>query len=107
MHPVHVARLLERHGFSEDVVIAGLLHDVLEDVKFDDKGLQDNLVATFPGDFGSIEKTGSGFRAAVEIFVATHFGRKVLDLVKDVTELKTKGGIKRPWRVRRQEQSHT
>lgn len=31
MHPVHVAWLLNRHGFGEDVVIAGLLHDVIED----------------------------------------------------------------------------
>lgn len=31
VHPVHVARLLERYGFDEDVVIAGLLHDVIED----------------------------------------------------------------------------
>src|SRR5580658_9864535 len=30
-HVFGVAMLLESHGFSEDVVIAGLLHDVLED----------------------------------------------------------------------------
>src|SRR5258708_786522 len=30
-HVFGVAMLLERHGFPEDVVIAGLLHDVLED----------------------------------------------------------------------------
>ena len=30
MHPVHVARLLERHGCTEEVIIAGILHDVLE-----------------------------------------------------------------------------
>jgi (p)ppGpp synthase/HD superfamily hydrolase len=31
VHPVQVARLLELHGLEEEVVIAGLLHDVLED----------------------------------------------------------------------------
>jgi (p)ppGpp synthase/HD superfamily hydrolase len=31
VHPVHVAYILERHGFSEDDVISGLLHDVVED----------------------------------------------------------------------------
>src|SRR5947207_5909922 len=46
MHPVHVARLLERHGYSEEVVIAGLLHDVLEDAKFADLSLQDRLRPT-------------------------------------------------------------
>lgn len=30
-HVYGVAMLLARHGFSEDVIIAGLLHDVLED----------------------------------------------------------------------------
>lgn len=30
-HPFNVAAILERHGFPEHVVIAGLLHDVVED----------------------------------------------------------------------------
>jgi (p)ppGpp synthase/HD superfamily hydrolase len=30
-HPVGVSALLAQHGCSEDAVIAGLLHDVLED----------------------------------------------------------------------------
>jgi (p)ppGpp synthase/HD superfamily hydrolase len=30
-HPAHVAILLVKHGFAEDVVIAGVLHDVVED----------------------------------------------------------------------------
>lgn len=30
-HPAAVAMLLVRHGFGEDLVVAGLLHDVVED----------------------------------------------------------------------------
>lgn len=30
-HPFHVAWILRDHGFDEDVVIGGLLHDLLED----------------------------------------------------------------------------
>lgn len=30
-HTVHVAAILERHGFGEELVLAGLLHDVVED----------------------------------------------------------------------------
>src|SRR5262245_24388558 len=30
-HPVHVSLILIRHGFGEDLAIAGLLHDVVED----------------------------------------------------------------------------
>lgn len=33
-HLVHVAFLLHAHGFSEDVVIAGLLHDIVEDTEY-------------------------------------------------------------------------
>lgn len=31
VHPVMVSRILETHGFREEVVAAGLVHDVLED----------------------------------------------------------------------------
>jgi (p)ppGpp synthase/HD superfamily hydrolase len=31
VHPIMVARILEQHGFSEVVVAAGLVHDVIED----------------------------------------------------------------------------
>ena len=30
-HPVHVSVILIQHGFGEDMAIAGLLHDVVED----------------------------------------------------------------------------
>lgn len=34
-HPIAVAWLLDRLGFDEDVVIAGLLHDAVEDTEID------------------------------------------------------------------------
>ena len=30
-HPMHVARILHAHGYEDEVVAAGLLHDVVED----------------------------------------------------------------------------
>lgn len=33
IHPFGVALILSQHGYSEDLVIAGLLHDVIEDCK--------------------------------------------------------------------------
>lgn len=33
VHPVHVAILLLQYGFSEEVVLAGVLHDVVEDTE--------------------------------------------------------------------------
>lgn len=74
MHPFHVALILDRHGYPEDVVIAGVLHDVLEDTDHAEASLR------------------------------AEFGDEVVRLVKSVTEVKTEGGTKRPWRVRKEEQ---
>src|SRR5439155_8577255 len=74
-HPVHVGILLLKHGFAEDVVIAGLLHDVVED-------------------------TSVGIE-----HIAGRFGAEVARLVGGVTEQKAdEGGAERPWRVRKEEQ---
>jgi (p)ppGpp synthase/HD superfamily hydrolase len=73
-HPFQVALILDRHGFSEELVLAGLLHDVLEDTDTPPAAIQ------WP------------------------FGDEVLRLVQAVTELKEENGRKRPWRVRKDEQ---
>jgi len=67
-HVVAVAMILDRAGFEEDVVIAGLLHDVVEDTEasFDD--------------------------------VAARFGPTVAAMVGDCSEVKLDAeGRKRPW----------
>jgi (p)ppGpp synthase/HD superfamily hydrolase len=55
-HPVEVARLLHEAGYQDDVVAAGVLHDVLEDTD---------------ADHGELE---------------ARFGRRVADLVDAVTD---------------------
>lgn len=74
IHPVHVAMILLRYGFAEDVVIAGLLHDVLEDTPVH----------------------------AAEL--AARFGPNVARLVEAVSEQKTAGPAKLPWRARKEAQ---
>ena len=67
-HVVGVALILDRLGFAEDVVVAGLLHDVVEDT----------------------EATLDDVRA--------RFGPIVADLVAHGTEVKRDAqGLKRPW----------
>jgi (p)ppGpp synthase/HD superfamily hydrolase len=67
-HVFAVALILERAGFSEDVVVAGVLHDVVEDT------------AT------SLEAVGA------------RFGENVRELVQHCSEVKTDAqGVKRPW----------
>ncbi|NJK79073.1 MAG: HD domain-containing protein [Chloroflexaceae bacterium] len=46
-HPVHVATLLLRYGYPDDVLIAGLLHDVLEDAEDDRSTLQAAIATQF------------------------------------------------------------
>jgi (p)ppGpp synthase/HD superfamily hydrolase len=56
VHPVTVGLILSRYTDDEDTIIAGLLHDVLEDTDLGEAQIADTL------------------------------GEKVLDMVKDVTE---------------------
>jgi len=75
MHPVHVAMILLRHGFDEEIVVAGLLHDVVEDCNVSLREIE------------------------------VRFGARVAALVDAVTERKqTTNNEKRPWRERKQEQ---
>ncbi len=72
-HVVHVSVLLLRHGFGEDLAIAGLLHDAVEDCDL----------------------------APEEIAVA--FGPDVARLVLAVSERKQADGALRPWEERKAE----
>jgi (p)ppGpp synthase/HD superfamily hydrolase len=73
VHVVHVAAILERHGLAQDVVLAGLLHDVVED---------------------------SGIPLAR---IEVEFGPQVAEMVGALTERKTEGGVQRPWEIRKEE----
>jgi (p)ppGpp synthase/HD superfamily hydrolase len=73
-HPVHVAAILERHGFREELVLAGLLHDTLEDTSLAESELRRAM------------------------------GDEVLALVVAVTEIKRDGAAERSWETRKAEQ---
>ncbi len=75
-HPVMVGMVLARAGFDDEVVVAGILHDVVED---QDVTLEE---------------------------IDAQFGGTIAHLVGDVTEQKTEAGSdeKRPWRTRKEEQ---
>jgi (p)ppGpp synthase/HD superfamily hydrolase len=72
-HPVAVAFILAGYGFGEDLVIAGLLHDVVEDCDVDLAQLD------------------------------AAFGPGVARLVEAVSETKTADGVERPWEERKAE----
>lgn len=72
-HPMMVSLILQRAGLPDEVVIAGILHDVVEDQEV------------------TVEE------------VERDFGRVVAELVDAVTEKKTEDGRERPWKVRKTE----
>jgi (p)ppGpp synthase/HD superfamily hydrolase len=74
-HPAHVAIVLLKAGAPEDVAVAAVLHDVVED-------------------------TGVSLDA-----IRAEFGDAVAAIVDAVTETKSEGsGKTRPWRTRKEEQ---
>jgi len=73
VHPVHVSVILMRHGFGEDIAIAGLLHDVVEDT--------DVPLET----------------------MRAKFGPEIARLVEAVSETKTADGVELPWEQRKAE----
>jgi hypothetical protein len=70
-HVVHVSVILIRHGFDEDLTIAGLLHDVVEDCNIPIDEIQ------------------------------VQFGQRVAQLVEAVSEQKADDGGPLPWEVRK------
>jgi len=73
VHPVHVSVVLIRYGFPEDVTIAGLLHDVVEDQEYP---LSD---------------------------IEAQFGPAVGEMVEAATERKKEAGQSRKWEDRKRE----
>lgn len=102
-HPVHVARLLERAGCDEPLVLAGLLHDVIEDLDREDADTRERFRAVFP-DLADAPDDHEAFAAMLETFIRDEFGEDVLRLVDAVTERKEVGGRPRPWLERKTEQ---
>jgi (p)ppGpp synthase/HD superfamily hydrolase len=73
VHPMHVSLILIRHGLGEDLAVAGLLHDVVED-------------------------TGVALDQ-----IAAEFGDYVAQLVDAVSETKAAEGVELPWEQRKAE----
>ena len=103
-HPFNVSVILDRHGFAADVVVAGVLHDVIEDLDGADDATVARIRTIFPSAPESAQALGpEEYARAFGAFVARAFGQPVLDLVLAVTEQKTRDGVPVPWRARKEE----
>jgi hypothetical protein len=103
-HPVGVALLLESHGYPEDLVVAGLLHDTVEDTKYGSPEVQQRLSRIAGGNRLPCPSAAMEFRRAFLTFLSDEFGRGVLDLVLAVTEQKNDGGVALDWLERKRQQ---
>jgi len=101
-HPVHVARLLERAGLAEHVVVAGILHDVLEDLEPTDSATRNRFREVFPA-LSEAPPEPDAFLDALSAFLSKSFGSLAMDLVKAVTELKEADGRPIDWLTRKKE----
>jgi (p)ppGpp synthase/HD superfamily hydrolase len=103
-HPVQVAVVLERYGLPEDVVVAGLLHDVLEDLEPGSAALQARIGGTFPElQLPEHELPDEEFTARVTGLLTARFGASVMALVQFMTEQKESGGRRIPWMDRKRD----
>jgi hypothetical protein len=103
-HPVNVALLLESYGYVEDLVVAGLLHDTVEDTRYDSPEVQERLNRFAGADRLRVPAPAMAFRDAFLQFLSDEFGRGVLDLVLAVTEKKNDGGVTLDWLERKRQQ---
>ena len=69
-HPFAVAMIINRYTTDEDIVVAGILHDILEDVK--------------PSVYSEAD-------------MRSDFGDEITNIVKDVSEDKIAGEPEKPW----------
>jgi hypothetical protein len=100
-HVVQVARLLEQDRQTEAVVLAGLLHDVLEDAE-DTVATREALATTFSRRAEAL-RTGDLYEELAAL-IEEVLDAEVLELVRAVTETKKASGIERPWKLRKIEQ---
>lgn len=74
-HPVAVGMIISQYTNDEATIVAGILHDILEDVN--------------PAVYSEAD-------------MRRDFGDEITDIVKDVSEPKTAGQPKLPWKDRKQ-----
>jgi (p)ppGpp synthase/HD superfamily hydrolase len=102
IHPVHVATILLRHGYSETLAVAGLLHDVLEDIDYDNGRGQLAVRSAFPrSGLPDAILPAQAFQAAFDAFIDAEFPAEVLSLVRAVTEPQGGGTAQRSWAERK------
>ena len=102
IHPVHVASILLRHGYAEPLAVAALLHDVLEDIHYDNGRLQLAIRSAFPrAGLPDVITTADVYRGEFRRFLDNEFPPDIVALVEAVTEDKDETRPRRGWEERK------
>ena len=94
MHPAQVALILARHGYSDELQAAALLHDVLEDADEHDTETRKILVDAY-GAFDDGSHDSHAFRRALAACLRREVGDTIVSLIEAVSEVKTYGDGRR------------
>jgi hypothetical protein len=100
-HPLTVALLLEQYGYRDELVVAGVLHDTVEDTKYESAEVQQRF-SRLAGD-GRLPAAAPAmvFRDAFLRYLEDEFGSQVFNLVLAVSERKNDGGVALDWLERK------
>ncbi|MEC7838244.1 MAG: RelA/SpoT family protein [Chloroflexota bacterium] len=84
IHPVEVASHLARLELDPTVIIAGLLHDVIEDTKFKSKDIEDKFGKDVSGIVTSLTKLTADENTLIENLDQKNMRRFLVSVAKDV-----------------------
>jgi guanosine-3',5'-bis(diphosphate) 3'-pyrophosphohydrolase len=70
-HPISVGMMLQAYGCNEDIIITGLLHDLIEDTKYDYNYIKEHFTETIANNVLALseDKTISDFKKRKETFI--------------------------------------
>ncbi|MGL4485017.1 MAG: RelA/SpoT family protein [Anaerovoracaceae bacterium] len=86
-HPIEVAKILAELGMDEDTVVAGLLHDVVEDTSYTIEELEEDFGENIRHLVEGVTKLGAIVFDTVEERQAENFRKMFLAMSKDIRVL--------------------
>ncbi len=101
MHPAHVALILARHGYPDELQAAALLHDVLEDADEHDLETRKILAGMYTA-FDDSSSDPQAFRRALSACLRREVGDTVVSFIEAVSDVTTYANGRRiPWPERK------
>ena len=87
IHPVAVAKILANFGMDNETVVAGLLHDAVEDTSYTQKQLEEDFDEKIAALVDGVTKLGNISYDSSEAVQAENFSKMFLAMSKDIRVL--------------------